>query len=109
MAPNPVGVLASAIVARLRLAMPEIHADFAASREAARFDGHAPRQAAVFASAVVARLSRRFGAASKQLRSRFASRVTPFRETAETIAAEIAAQLAPTVAREDLPLETIEI
>ena len=109
MARNTVAVMASAIVARLRVAMPELRSALAASQQPIRRSRSAPHQASVFASAVAAGLSDHFASASSQLPSRLNSQATSLSEMAENIAAEILAELAPAAEREDLPMEKIEI
>jgi hypothetical protein len=96
---NTVTVLASTIVARLRVAMPELHAAITSSRQPARPRRRAPHQASGSASAGACGLSPHFAAASGQFPH----------EMAETIAAEILSQLGLAAERADLPLEKIEI
>jgi hypothetical protein len=111
MARNTVAVMASAIVARLRVAMPKLRSALAASQQPMRRRGRkVPHQGSFFASAVAAELSRHFASTSRQFpSSRLDSRPTSSSDTVEKLAAAIVAQLAPTMEREDLPLETIEI
>jgi hypothetical protein len=107
MARNTVAVLASAIVARLRVAMPELRSALAANQKPMWRSRRKPHQASVLASAVAGELSHHFASASSQFPSHLDSHATS--ETADSIAAEILAQLGLAAGQEDLPMEKIEI